>query len=157
MSGFQLPTSESGEILPHDHPAMVPGRQVIRRVSEDHVVNDDNRGCRRLSSTLFKNDPKNGYLSIDFENCITELGVEPRVYVTSPRWFGALILDIGQFRIIEASPKREKLQIGMVPLAENVCHAAVWGKITPGEAKTLQRNSNWLVEIPDVEKLSVES
>ncbi len=158
MCGFQLPISDTGEVLPHNHPDLVPGRRVIRRISKDLVVYDDNRGCQRLSSSLFKNDPRNGYLSVDSEHCITERGADPREYVTSPYWFGALILDVSEFRSADTSTSNESMwRIGMAPLDDNVCHGAVWGKITKGQSNTLQRNSEWLAEIHGVEKLSVEA
>jgi hypothetical protein len=158
VCGFELPISETGAVLPHDHPDLIPGRRVIRRISEDFVVVDENRGCRRLSSSLFKSDPRSGYLSVDSEHCIIECGADPQEYVTSPRWFGALILDVGEFRLVDTSTSEESLwRIGMVPLDENVCHGAIWGKITKGQSNTLQRNSEWLVEIPGIEKLSVET
>ncbi len=97
-------------------------------------------------------------MSVDSELCITQRGADPGEYVTSSHWFGALILDVCEFRLVDNSTNEAaKWLIGMVPLDDNVCHGAIWGKITKGQSNSLQRKSEWLVEIPDVEKLSVDT
>jgi hypothetical protein len=154
VSEFQLPRNERGEVLPHNHPELSADRRVIRRISSDYVVPDHNTGINRLSSALFKNDPRNGYLSVDSEVCITALGQDPAAYVTTPRWFGALIIAVGELRSIDtATEDGDKWKVGMVPLDENKCHGAVWGKITKGQSNKLQEKSVWLVPIGGVAKL----
>lgn len=158
MSSFALPVDGSGNVLPHNHPDLIDDRNIIRRISEDHLVDDLNLGAKRISSALFKNDPRNGYLSIDSEHCIQQLGREPAEFVTDPRWFGALIISVGGFRSVDkASKDADRWKIGMVPVSGNDCHGAVWGKITTGQSNSLQRKSAWLVEIPGVQKLAEEA
>lgn len=157
MSSFTLPVDGSGNVLPHDHPDLTDDRSIIRRISEDHVVEDQNLGGKRISSALFKNDPRNGYLSVDSEHCIRQLGRDPVEYVTDPRWFGALIISVGTFRSVDkATTEAARWKIGMVPIPGNDCHAGVWGKVTTGQSNSLQRKSTWLVEIHGVQKLAEE-
>lgn len=155
MNPFALPVDPSGDVLPHDHPDLTDDRRVIRRISDDYVVPDQNNGGQRLSSALFKNDPRDGHLSVDFEHCILQKKMSPAAYVTDPQWFGALIIKIGDLRSVDkASVAKDRWKIGMVPVEGNDCHAGVWGKITKGQSNDLQRKSNWLVRIDGVEKLT---
>lgn len=157
MSSFVPPIDPSGNVVPHDHPELIGGRHVIRRISEDHVVDDHNLGGKRISSALFKCDPRNGYLSVDSDHCIRQRGRDPAEYVTSPRWFGALTISVNSFRSVDKATKdSERWKIGMAPIPGNSCHAAVWGKITSGQSNLLQRKSDWLVEVPGVNKLMPE-
>ena len=145
-----------GDIAPHDHPEMAGDNSVIRRICADHVVPDENRGGSRLSSALFKNDPREGsYLSVDSVHCITEAGNNPAEFVTTPKWFAALIITIASLRASDKATKvGDRWKIGMVPLPNNDCHGAVWGKITKGQSNELQRKSDWLVPAPGVAKLT---
>lgn len=154
MSSFTLPVDESGTVLPHNHPDLTDHRNLIRRICDDHVVPDETIGGNRLSSALFKNDPRNGYLSVDSEHCITQLGSDPAQYVTTPKWYGALTISVGTLRSVDtATDAAKRWKVGMVPVEGNDCHGAVWGKITKGQSNELQRKSAWLVHIPGVYKL----
>lgn len=155
MAGHASPIGPDGDVIPHDHPDLVNGNRMIRRISEDHLVTDENRSTTRISSALFKCDPRLGYLSFDAEKCITDAGKDPAEYVQSPVWHGALIISVDQFRSFNrATTAAETWKIGMVPLDDNPCHGGVWGKITKGQSNDLQRTSEWLVPIPGVTKLS---
>jgi hypothetical protein len=154
MAGFVLPKDGDGEVTPHNHPDLIDDRRLIRRISGDYIVRDDNRGGNRISSAAFKNDPRRGYLSVDSENCITDKGADPVAWVTSPQWRGALVISVEHVRGIDpATTDKDRWLIGMVPLPDNGCHGAIWGKITAGQSNDLQRLSDWLVPIPGVEKL----
>lgn len=156
MKPFDLPRDPDGEVLPHDHPDLSDGSKLIRRISSEYVVPDNNRGGKRLSSAVFKNDPRQGYLSVDSEACIISMGQAPAIYVTSPTWIGALIISVDDFRSFDDAKDKEKCwKIGMHPIKDvNPCHAAIWGKIRQGQSNDLQKRSEWLVQIPDVAKLS---
>lgn len=78
MTAFEIPRDDKGEVIPHDHPLFGDGQRLIRRICDDHIVEDKNLGRNRLSSALFKNDPRNGYLSIDSEKCILDLALQLR-------------------------------------------------------------------------------
>ena len=157
MGDFELPRDEGGEVVPHDHPTLENGARIIRRISNDHVVPDHTSGGHKISSALYKQKESRDHLSMDSEPCITELGREPAEYVTEPRWVGAFIISVDDFRSVDEAPTpARRWKIGMVPVDGNDCHAGVWGKITTGQSKSLQRLSDWLVEIPGVTKLIPE-
>lgn len=159
MCVFELPRDGDGNVQPHNHPSLDGDARLIRRVHEDWVVPDGNTGGQRLSSAIFKHDPRQGrHLSFDSENCITAKGVDPAVYVTTPKWFGSLILSVSALRSTDKAQKPEdEWRIGMIPVEGNDCHAGLWGKISEGQSKSLQRLSEWLVEIPDVHKLAPDA
>jgi hypothetical protein len=153
--GFELPKDDEGEVIPHDHPYLADGHRLIRRISDDHIVFDANQGGNRISSALFKCDPRHGYLSIDSERCILDIPEKPGDYISTPMFYGALVLGVDAFRSIDRAAKpADRWKIGIVPVEGNDCHGAVWGKITTGQSNSIQRTSEWLVEVPGVEKLS---
>lgn len=148
-----IPCDADGEVLPHDHPELAGANRIIRRVSGEYVVPDGNGG-QRLSSAVFKHDPRQGHLSIDSEKCILDAQKDPGAYVTSPVWTGALVISVGRVREVNKPKKPEETwKIGMVHVDHNPCHAGIWGKITQGQSNELQRRSDWLVPIAGVQKL----
>ena len=42
-------------VIPYDEPEIEADRSIIRRINPvQHVIRDDNRNCRRISSKAFK-------------------------------------------------------------------------------------------------------
>lgn len=153
VEAFELPRDAEGEVLPHDHPYFANGHRIIRRIAADHVVPDGNSGGQRISSALFKCDPRHGYLSVDSEQCILGIPENPTDFVGSEPWLGALVIASDRFREENKATKTEDhWMIGMDPVDGNDCHGAVWGKITTGQSNALQRNADWLVQIEGVTK-----
>lgn len=155
MSHFAIPLDEFGQILPHDHPDLIGDHRIIRRINSYWVVPDENLGCQRLSSAVFKHNPKQGHLSFDSERCILSIPSDPSTYVTDDTWIGALAIAVADFRTFDPTPDDDEKvwKIGMVPIEGNKCHGGVWGKISDGVSKDIQRKAEWLVPIPGVEKL----
>jgi hypothetical protein len=157
MPPFVIPRDANGEVLPHDHPDLVGANRLIRRISDEYIV-PNGVGGQRLSSAVFKNDPRLGYLSLDSEKCILSGNQVPAAYVTSPVWMGALVISVDQFRSVDpATTPNDAWKIGMIPVTDNPCHAGVWGKITQGQSNELQRRSDWLVSISGVAKLTPQA
>lgn len=157
MPPFAIPRDADGEALPHNHPDLAGDNRVIRRISDEYVVTSGD-GAQRLSSAVFKHDPRQGHLSLDSEKCIRDANQDPAQYVTSSDWMGALVISVEQFRSVNQPQKPEEAwKIGMVPVADNPCHAGVWGKITQGQSNELQRRSEWLVKIAGVAKQMLET
>ena len=156
MAGFELPVDGMGEVLPHDHPALQGATRMLRGVAPDHVVRDDNYGCQRLSSALFKNNPdRHGYLSFNSQFCIEERAEDPAGYMTDRGWLGVVSVTVANFRAFDpATQLGSEWKIGMVPLPNNIppdpCHGAVWGSISKSRADQIRRASSWLVEIASV-------
>ena len=137
------PRDPQGEVLPHDHSGIAPDDGVIRRISENQVV-DDSAGQRRVSSKAFKpSTGPNGGMSIDLERLIIEAKQDPRAYVTTPRWTGSVRFEAGALR-------EEGFMVGFDPLPENPYHGEVWGKFTKAQQHRLQQLAVWFVAIPGV-------
>ena len=138
------PRDPSGRVVPHDHPGILPVDGVIRRISHQQIINDQMRGCQRISSMAFKASTGNsGGMSIDLEREIEEAGLGPRVYVTTPRW-------IGSVRFVARELRGIGLQVGYHPLDSNPYHGEVWGAFNKVQQDGLRNMCQWFVEIPGV-------
>lgn len=138
------PRNPQGELLPHDHDGIGACDGVIRRISEKQIV-ADSEGRRRISSKAFKpSTSPNGGMSIDIEKLIIEAKLDPRAYVTTPRWTGSVRFVVGELR-------NEGFMVGFDPLLpENPFHGEVWGKFTRPQVRRLQELAVWFVTIPEV-------
>ena len=158
MPVFELPRDADGEVSPHDHPDLLGGNQVIRKIHDAYIVEGQEPGSRRLSSALFR-FKSNGrtHLSFDSQPCIVALECDPAEYVVDPKFFGAVVIRCDHLRSVDTAAKPEdRWKLGMYPVIGNDCHAALWGKVTKGQSEQIQKLSNWLVPIPGVVKLEVE-
>ena len=138
------PRNPTGEVIPHDHPEILDGHNVIRRISEKQIVTDA-EGHRRISSIAFKpSSDANGGMSVDLEHFIESTVRDPRAFVTTPIWFGSVFFQAGTLR-------GERLQVGYDPIQGNEFHGEVWGVRTRAQSRRLQELAAWYVEIPDVQ------
>lgn len=142
---------DNGDVVPHDHDEIQNDDFLIRRVNpKQHVVPDDNRGCRRISSKLFQpSSAENGGMSVDIKPLIEGLGEAPEQYVVTPVFLGAVEFSVDVAR-------GNNLRVGYDPLPDNECHGEVWGSNRPNrfsgsQNKALHRSCRWLVELEDVE------
>ena len=132
------PRDHSGKAIPHDHEEISENDGVIRRVSEKQLV-DDGQGGKRPSSICFKpSSGENGGMSVDLESSIREAGLDPKAYVTTPRWMCSLIFSAGSLRA-------EGFWVGFDPLPDNPHHGEVWGDFSKNKQKKLQSMANWYV------------
>lgn len=159
MCEFERPVDEDGNTLPHDDPSLAGERLIIRHIYPGHIVPDDNTGGLRLSSAVFEHryrDPLD-HLSFDSQHCLDEKGIALRDAVDASNYPGSLSISVQDFREEDPSEKSEdKWKIGMIPVPGNDCHGGVWGKISGGIAKKLQRRAIWARPIPGVSKLEPE-
>jgi hypothetical protein len=90
----------NGEVVPHDHPEIANEDDIIRRISEQQIVNV--RGTRRVSSVVFQasSDSPNAGMSIDIKSSIEAAGLDPVAFVTTPRWTGSVIFKAGAARTL---------------------------------------------------------
>jgi hypothetical protein len=133
----------NGNVVPHDHPEILDGDDLIRRVSDQQIVTDA-RGLRRISSMAFRPaDEPNGGMSIDIRKSIEEANLDVAAFVTTPKWIGSVVF--------KTSVARERgLQVGSDPIPGNDHHGEVWGNFTRAISKGVQRSSTWFVQIPGV-------
>ena len=137
------PRDASGNVIPHDHKDVGPSDGVIRRISETQLVTDKD-GQRRISSKAFQaSSGPNGGMSIDLERSIIEAGLDPKTYVTTPRWIGSVRFEAGALRA-------EGFKVGFDPIPENPHHGQVWGSFSRASKQRLQELSVWFVPIENV-------
>lgn len=144
------PRDQDGVVKPHDHPDIADADGVIRRVSEQWVV-PGRDGRLRLSSMAFKasSGPKAG-MSVDLLALIVAAGIDPVIYVTTPRWIGSVVFSAGDLRA-------EGFSVGFDPIEEeppdqpgNPFHGEVWGVFSKAKQRRLAQIACWYVAIPDV-------
>lgn len=142
---LQPPRDTNGNVIPHDHEEILDAHGIIRRISEEHIIDDDKcLAGRRISTMLFRaSSEPNGGMSVDLQNEIEKSGQDARSYVTTPRFYGAVSLHAGQFR-------SEGFQVGADPIPTNVYHGEVWGTFSKGKQRRLLSLCDWFVPIPGV-------
>jgi hypothetical protein len=138
------PRDETGRVIPHDHPDILPEDWIIRRISDEHIISDEN-GQRRISTVAFRASSEAGSgMSIDLQRDIEESGKIAVQFVTSPRWIGSVRFTAQQLR-------GEALMVGYNPLPpENPHHGEVWGQFPRSKQKKLRELARWFVPIPGV-------
>lgn len=138
------PRDEKGNVIPHDHEGILSEDFVIRRIPEHWVVQDEKIGGKRISSMAFRcSSGPNGGMSVDLKQQIEEAGLNAKTYVTTPKWIGSMLFQVGQLRT-------EEYQVGYDPLDDNPYHGEVWGKFTKGKQNRLRELCEWFVPIDDV-------
>lgn len=145
-------------VVPYDDTAIENDDTVIRRVSQYHIVTDKNGAepRRRLSSSAFnKSEGPRAGMSIDLENLMFEDQVNPREFVITPVFTGAVSFCAGNARDLD-------LMIGREPIMDdpnqpdNPYHGEVWRKeearkFTNSQSKGLQRSAKWYVPLDGVD------
>lgn len=142
---------------PYDEVEIGPEDTIIRRIAPKyHVIWDENRGCHRVSSVAFsKSSGPNGGMSVDIEKLISEAGILPQVFVTTPVFTGSVCFPANAVRALD-------LQIGYDPIVDvpnvtdNPFHGEVWTrqpskKFSASQKDGLASIAKWYVQLPDVE------
>lgn len=138
------PLDDSGSVVPHNHAGIRNHDGIIRRISDEQVVFDEKIGARRISSMAFKaSTGHNSGMSVDLEASILEAGLDPRDYVTTPRWTGSI-------RFVTQQLRAEGFSVGYDPLPENPHHGEVWGTFNKTNQRRLRQICEWFVKIDGV-------
>jgi hypothetical protein len=143
-------------VAPYDEPKIGDEDVIIRRINPDqHVVWDDNRKQKRISSKAYnKSTGLNEGMSVDVEALIMADGLDPRIYVQTPVFTGAVAFSASVIRTLD-------LWVGYDPVRDhhnaqdNPYHGQVWSreqkkKFSEVQKSGLARAANWYVEIPGV-------
>jgi hypothetical protein len=131
-------------VVPHDHDGIAATDGVIRRISDQQLVDDPKSGGRRISSMAFKaSTGLHGGMSVDLQQSIQAAGLNARNYVTTPKWMGSLRFEAGGLRA-------EGLMVGFDPLPDNHHHGEVWGKFSKPQQRRLIAMAVWFVPISGV-------
>lgn len=139
-------------MAPYDESGIGADDLIIRRINPHyHVIFDDNRQCRRISSKAYSpsSGPDAG-MSIDVEQLIITAGQQPQQYVVDPVFTGAVAFSASSIRSLG-------LWIGYEPVHDNPYHGEVWGanpsrhnKFTKTQKDGLAAAAAWYVSIDDV-------
>jgi hypothetical protein len=140
----------NGVVIPYDCPEIFDEYGIIRRISNEQTIIDKQTNKRRISSIAFKPSVGiNAGMSVDLEDLIIRAGVDPKKFVTTPRWIGSVKFNAKSIRSLN-------LIIGYDPLEEtasmpsNPYHGEVWGVFTKGQIRQLQQIAQWYVPIDNV-------
>src|SRR5262245_45699412 len=132
--------------MPHDHQGISSTDGIIRRISEQWIV-DGPGGSKQISSIAFKpSSEPNAGMSVDLQAQIEEAGLDCREFLstTTPQYAGSVRFEAGKLR-------ESSFQVGFDPLPTNPHHGEVWGRFTDSMRKrTLPSLAKWFVEIPGV-------
>ncbi len=138
-------------IEPYDEEKIDARDIVIRRVPNQQIVWDDNSGRQRISRGLYnKSSGLRAGMSVDIEALISRDGRQPREYVITPDFHGAVAFHAEQIRSLD-------LIIGYAPIIpDNPYHGEVWRKdearrFTGAQQKGLAEAAYWYVEIEGVD------
>ena len=133
------------QVIPHDHDEILNTDFVIRRISEIHHVVKDTDGNKRVSSMAFKpSSDENGSMSVDIEKLISNDGIDPKEFVTCPKYVGSVKILVGHLRKLNCIVGYDPIPI------KNPYHGGVWGNRTRSIQKQIQADSEWYVQINDV-------
>jgi hypothetical protein len=129
-----------GEVIPHDHDEIANEDDIIRRISDQQIVNVG--GVRRISSLAFQasSDSPRAGMSIDIKSSIEAAGLNAATFVTTPKWTGSVVFKAGAARALG-------FMVGYDPMPDNDHHGEVWGAFTKRTSKSLQRACQWFVPV----------
>jgi hypothetical protein len=144
---------QASRVIPHCHLGLANDHRVIRRISDEFVVKDNEGHPLRVSTAALEPssvdvDPYCG-LSVDLEPFILADGVDPKRHVTTPKYMASIVLAVGSFR-------SRNFCVGYDPLDDNPYHGGVWqdaqcnSKLTKGVRKALLCEAQWLVPVPGI-------
>jgi hypothetical protein len=142
------PRDEDGKVIPHDHSEINDNDEVIRRISERQIILDKN-GNRRISSMAYKDAAKRSGMSVDLKQLIERDGLDPKEYVTTPRWTGSVL-----FKVVDL--RQQGFMVGYDPIEPpkpepNSYHGEVWSELSENQAvRKLKSMAEWFVPIPEV-------
>jgi len=141
------PTSHDiyGNVIEYDHEEILNEHVVIRRISFEHLWNDN--GVLRISSKAYKPSTGDGEgVSVDLKHLIEEAGIDPKIFGITSKFKGAVLLNVGDLRQLN-------LKVGYDPIKPpdpNPYHCQIWG-INDKRARVLKSKAVWLVQYPNAE------
>ena len=123
-------------VNPYDDLKIFADDLLIRRIDpKQHIINDENLGCLRISSKAFHpSSEHNGGLSVDVKSLIDAAGIDPKLFVTNPKQIGSVAFKTGAARAVE-------LKVGLDPEPDNPYHGQVWGKFSKPQEKALEHRT----------------
>jgi hypothetical protein len=142
------PRDDNGKVIPHDHAQIKNDDEVIRRISDKQIVQNEH-GNLRISSIAYKVAARKSGMSVDLKQLIENDGLDPKKYVTTPRWTGSVLFKVSDLR-------QKGFKVGYDPVEPpkpdpNPYHGEVWGKCSENQAfQKLKVMAKWFVPITEV-------
>lgn len=138
---------------PYDEPNIGVDDTIIRRIDpEQHGAWDDDRKCNRISSKAFKSSSIPPYgMSVDVLALMQAAGVNPREFVTTPKFRGSVAFTAGSLRSAGLLVGYDPLE-ATVDCEANPYHGEVWGnprpdRFTKPQERAMMNSCEWFVEI----------
>jgi hypothetical protein len=148
-----LRDASNGTVIPHDNACILNDDFVIRRISKHHIVPDPKAptGFKVSSMLISPSNTPNGGMSIDIKKAIEDAQLDPATYVTTPYWFGSVLINVGFLRSLTFKVGYDPTPVGVIGTPENPYHGEVWGTFSKGKQKQVLASSSWFTQIPNVD------
>lgn len=129
--------------LPYeDDPTIVDDAELWRRIPPWHVVEDKNRGGKRISKAAFEDHPDGSPMSVVLGGEVIASGRDAQSVVAGHAGFCLASVTAGLARSLNQGIMRK-------PLEEEPAHAEVFGKKTDSVRKRFARAAVWVIAPDD--------
>ena len=125
--------------LPYeDDKSIFDDADLWRRIPPWHIVDDNNRGCKRISKAAFEDHPDGSPMSVVLGQEVLAAGRNPESVVAGHDDFCLASVTAGFARSLKQGIMRN-------PLDEEPAHAEVFGNKTDGVRKKFSRAADWVI------------
>lgn len=121
-----------------DDPSILDGDDLWRRIPPWHVVEDKNRGGKRISKAAFEDHPDGSPMSVLLAKEVTASGRDAHSVIADYDDFCLASVPAGLARSLNQGIVRK-------PLDDEPAHAEVFGKKTDGVRKRFAREAIWVI------------
>lgn len=144
-------------IDPYDEEGICADGTIIRRINPtQHIIWDENRQRNRIASKAYnKSSGLTEGMSVDVEALMVGANVDPRAFVTTPVFTGAVSFPAGAIRALDLWVGYEPIE-DVPSIPDNPYHGEVWAKTAKRSFSEAQKSglanlARWYVELPDVD------
>jgi len=124
--------------LYEDDPSILNDDELWRRIPPWHVVEDGNRGGKRISKAAFEDHPDGSPMSVVLADEVKATGRDAHSIVEGYEEFCLASVTAGLARDLNQGVMRK-------PLDDEPAHAEVFGKKTDGVRKGFAREAVWVI------------
>jgi hypothetical protein len=121
-----------------DDASILDDADLWRRIPPWHIVDDNNRGGKRISKAAFEDHPDGSPMSVVLGQEVLAAGRDPESIVASYDDFCLASVTAGLARSLKQGIVRK-------PLDEEPAHAEVFGKKTDSVRRKFSRAAVWVI------------
>lgn len=133
----------SNAALPYeDDRSIADDSELWRRIPPWHLVEDKNRGGKRISKAAFEDHPDGSPMSVVLGAEVLATGRDPQSVIAGHDDFCLAAVTAGLARSLNQGIIRK-------PLVDEPAHAEVFGKKTDGVRKRFARAAVWVIQPND--------